>query len=218
MTNAVKYTRRGFVKVYAQDGALVVEDGRHRHLAGRAAPRVRARLHRAEWARRAAQLRPWAVPVPADYAKAGPCAAAGIGKRQWYTRCAYVSAGAACGGVTSFSADGRSGTHMCAAAAFFVCLWLPAACLQKRKPAAGRCKRTLWHCSLYAGIIKSRTGALPCHIRQARAQRKGDREYGFAAGRASEKDIHHTLWRAPGAGAERRFLFRAGRGVRGHHG
>ena len=112
----------------------------------------------------------------------------------------------------------RSGTHMCAAAAFFVCLWLPAACLQKRKPAAGRCKRTLWHCSLYAGIIKSRTGALPCHIRQARAQRKGDREYGFAAGRASEKDIHHTLWRAPGAGAERRFLFRAGRGVRGHHG
>lgn len=26
MTNAVKYTRRGFVKVYAQDGALVVED------------------------------------------------------------------------------------------------------------------------------------------------------------------------------------------------
>ena len=26
LTNAVKYTRRGFVKVYAQDGALVVED------------------------------------------------------------------------------------------------------------------------------------------------------------------------------------------------
>ena len=63
-------------------------------------------------------------------------------------------------------------------------------------------KRQLWHCSLYAGIIKSRTGALPCHIRQARAQRKGDREYGFemcirdragAAGPAGKARHPHLL-------------------------
>lgn len=161
LTNAVKYTRRGFVKVYAQDGALVVEDSGI-GISPDELPRVFERGFtglNGRGERHSSGLGLYLC--PADYAKAGPCAAAGIGKRQWYTRCAYVSAGAACGGVTSFSADGRSGTHMCAAAAFFVCLWLPAACLQKRKPAAGRCKRTLWHCSLYAGIIKSRTGARP---------------------------------------------------------
>ena len=45
---------------------------------------------------------------------------------------------------------------------------------------------------------------------------KGGMTYGHFRSKQSEKDIHHTLWRTPGAGTERCFLFRAGGGVRQH--